>query len=68
MYEVLSMKYGVLPARLFDAGNIAFKRLFAETDAAEAEITHKAAWAAALEAAAYHPGREFRGALRLHDH
>ena len=62
------MKYDVLPARLLDAGNVALERLFAEADAAQIEVAHKAARAAALEAPADNPRLELRGALRLHDH
>lgn len=44
------------------------KRLFAEADAAEIEVAHKAARTTALETAANHPRAELRGALRFHYH
>ncbi len=57
-----------LPARLFDPGNVAFERLFAETDATEVEITHKTTWATTLEATAYRARRELRRTICLYDH
>ncbi len=45
-----------------------FESLFAETDAAKIEITHKTAWAATLEAAPDRTRRKLRYAIRLNYH
>ena len=66
MYQVSCIK--VLPAGFLDSGNVSFEGFLAEADAAKAEITHEAAWAAALEAATDDARREFRLAVRLYDH
>ncbi len=57
-----------LPRGFLNARNISFKRFLAETDAAEVEITHEAAWAAALEATTNHARSELRCAICLDDH
>lgn len=57
-----------LPRRLLNTRDVPLERLLAEADAAQVEITHECARAAALEAAANDPRTELRRALRLDDH
>ena len=57
-----------LPGRFLNARNIAFERLLAEADAAQVEITHKTARAAALGTAAHGARTKLRFSIGLYDH